>query len=116
MKRKTKSLLERTKLIAETITAVLPLAKIALVAAGVLALVMMFKVNKTEDEMDKYIAEYKVFQAKAEQATELADSLSQEIVIADNEARAAVSRAQVLGRQVNSLKNETLSMEERATV
>jgi len=73
---------------------------------------MMFKVNKTEDEMDKYIAEYKVFQAKAEQATELADSLSQEIVIADNEARAAVSRAQVLGRQVNSLKNETLSMEE----
>ena len=115
MKRKTKSLLERTKLIAETITAVLPLAKIALVAAGVLALVMMFKVNQTEDEMDKYIAEYKVFQQKAEVATELADSLKEEIVIADNEARAAVSRAQVLGRQVNSLKNETLSMEERAT-
>ena len=116
MKRTTKSLLERTKLIAETITAVLPLAKIALVAAGVLALVMMFKVNQTEDEMDKYIAEYKVFQKKAEVATELADSLKEEIVIADNEARAAVSRAQVLGRQVNSLKNETLSMEERATV
>ena len=115
MNRKTKSLLERTKLIAETITAVLPLAKIALVAAGVLALVMMFKVNQTEDEMDKYIAEYKVFQQKAEVATELADSLKEEIVIADNEARAAVSRAQVLGRQVNSLKNETLSMEERAT-
>ena len=115
MKRKTKSLLERTKLIAETITAVLPLAKIALVAAGALALVMMFKVNQTEDEMDKYIAEYKVFQQKAEVATELADSLKEEIVIADNEARAAVSRAQVLGRQVNSLKNETLSMEERAT-
>jgi hypothetical protein len=116
MKRKTKSLLERTKLIAETITAVLPLAKIALVAAGVLSLVMMFKVNKTEDEMDKYIAEYKVFQAKAEQATELADSLSQEIVIADNESRAAEGRAKVLSRQVSVLQNETLSMEERAEV
>ena len=116
MKRKTKSLLERTKLIAETITAVLPLAKIALVAAGVLGLVMMLKLNKQEDEMDKYIAEYKVFQQKAEVATALADSLSEEIVIADNESRAAESRAKILGRQVNSLKNETLSMEERAEV
>ena len=116
MKRKTKSLLERTKLVAETITAVLPLAKIALVAAGVLGLVMMLKLNKQEDEMDKYIAEYKVFQQKAEVATALADSLSEEIVIADNESRAAESRAKILGRQVNSLKNETLSMEERAEV
>lgn len=114
MKRKTKSLLERTKLIAETITAVLPLAKIALVAAGVLGLVMMLKLNKTEDEMDKYIAEYKVFQAKADSVTELADSLKVEIVIADNESRAAESRAKILGRQVNTLQNETLSMEERA--
>ena len=114
MKRKTKSLLERTKLIAETITAVLPLAKIALVAAGVLGLVMMLKFNQQEDEMDKYIAEYKVFQQKAEVATALADSLSEEIVIADNESRAAESRARVLGRQVSVLTTETLSMEERA--
>jgi len=114
MKRKTKSLLERTKLIAETITAVLPLAKIALVAAGVLGLVMMLKFNQQEDEMDKYIAEYKAFQQKAEVATALADSLSEEIVIADNESRAAESRARVLGRQVSVLTTETLSMEERA--
>lgn len=114
--KKAEKTLSRIKLVAETITAVLPLAKLAMVAMGVLALVMMFKVNKTEDEMDKYIAEYKVFQQKAEVATELADSLKVEIVIADNEARAAQSRAITLGRQVNSLKNETLSMEERATV
>jgi hypothetical protein len=116
MKRKTKSLLERTKLVAETITAVLPLAKLALVAAGVLGLVMMLKLNKQEDEMDKYIAEYKQFQAKADSVTELADSLKEEIVIADNESRAAESRAKILGRQVNALQNETLSMEERAEV
>ena len=72
--------------------------------------------SRSDDAMDKYIEEYKEFQAKADSVTELADSLKEEIVIADNEARVAQSRAQVLGRQVNSLKNETLSMAERAQV
>ena len=103
------------KLIMETITITAPIAKWMLLAAGVLGLVMYVK-NDSQDEMDKYIAEYKVFQAKAEAATELADSLKQEIVIADNESRAAESRAKVLSRQVNTLRDETLSMEERAEV
>jgi hypothetical protein len=64
----------------------------------------------------RYIAEYKVFQAKADSVTELADSLKAEIVVADNESRAAESRAKVLSRQVNTLRDETLSMEERAEV
>jgi uncharacterized phage infection (PIP) family protein YhgE len=72
--------------------------------------------STSDDAMDKYIEEYKQFQAKADSVTELADSLKAEIVIADNESRAAESRAKILGRQVNSLKNETLSMEERAEV
>lgn len=103
------------KLIMETITITAPIAKWMLLAAGVLGLVMYVK-NDSQDEMDKYIAEYKVFQAKAEAATELADSLKQEIVVADNESRAAESRARVLSRQVNTLRDETLSMEERAEV
>lgn len=103
------------KLIMETITITAPIAKWMLVAAGLLGVVMYVK-NDSQDEMDKYIAEYKVFQAKAEAATELADSLKQEIVIADNESRAAESRAKVLSRQVNTLRDETLSMEERAEV
>ena len=103
------------KLIMETITITAPIAKWMLIAAGVLGLVMYVK-NDSQDEMDKYIAEYKVFQAKAEAATELADSLKQEIVVADNESRAAESRARVLSRQVNTLRDETLSMEERAEV
>ena len=116
MKKKTKSLLERTKLIAETITAVLPLAKLALVAAGVLGLVMMLKFNKQEDEMDKYIAQYEAYQAKADSVTHLADSLKAEIVVADNESRAAEGRAKVLSRQVNSLRDETTNMMDRAAV
>jgi len=103
------------KLIMETITITAPIAKWMLTAAGLLGVVMYVK-NDSQDEMDKYIAEYKVFQQKAEAATELADSLKQEIVIADNESRAAESRAKVLSRQVNTLRDETLSMEERAEV
>ncbi len=86
------------------------LLSLLLVFAGVL----YWQDSTSDDAMDKYIEEYKQFQAKADSVTELADSLKEEIVIADNESRAAESRAKLLGRQVNSLKNETLSMEERA--
>ena len=90
----------------------LKLLGLLLVFAGIL----YWQDSTSDDAMDKYIEEYKEFQAKADSVTELADSLKEEIVIADNEARVAQSRAQVLGRQVNSLKNETLSMAERAQV
>jgi len=90
----------------------LKLLGLLLVFAGVL----YWQDSTSDDAMDKYIEEYKQFQAKADSVTELADSLKEEIIIADNESRAAESRAKLLGRQVNSLKNETLSMEERATV
>ena len=82
----------------------------------VFAAALYWQDSTSDDAMDKYIEEYKAFQAKADSVTELADSLKEEIVIADNESRAAESRAKILGRQVNSLKNETLSMEERAEV
>jgi membrane-associated HD superfamily phosphohydrolase len=79
------------------------------------AAVLYWQDSKSDDAMDKYIAEYKAFQAKADSVTELADSLKEEIVIADNESRAAESRAKILGRQVNSLKNETTNMIDRAS-
>jgi hypothetical protein len=86
------------------------LLALLLVFAGVL----YWQDSTSDDAMDKYIEEYKAFQAKADSVTELADSLKEEIVIADNESRAAESRAKILGRQVSALTNETLSMEERA--
>ena len=78
--------------------------------------VLYWQDSTSDDAMDKYIEEYKAFQAKADSVSEFADSLVVEIALADNEARAAQDRAKILGRQVNSLKNETLSMEERAEV
>lgn len=70
--------------------------------------------STSDDAMDKYISEYKKFQAQADSATKFADSLAQEIIIADNEARAAQSRASVYSKQVVSLKNETSSLKDRA--
>jgi len=81
----------------------------------VFAAALYWQDSTSDDAMDKYIAEYKAFQAKADSVTKLADSLKEEIVIADNESRAAEGRAQILGRQVNSLKNETSNMMDRAT-
>jgi len=80
------------------------------------ASILYWQDSTSDDAMDKYIDEYKQFQAKADSITELADSLKEEIIIADNESRAAQGRANILGRQVNTLRNETLSMEERAEV
>jgi small-conductance mechanosensitive channel len=81
----------------------------------VFGVAMYWQDATSQDKMDKYIEEYKQFQAKADSVTKLADSLKAEIVIADNESRAAEGRAQILGRQVNSLKNETSNMMERAS-
>lgn len=90
--------------------------KIKLVLVFLIFGVAMYLLDaNSQDKMDKYIAEYKTFQAKADSVTKLADSLKVEIVIADNESRAAEGRAQILGRQVNSLKNGTANMIERAS-
>jgi len=75
--------------------------------------VLYWQDSTSDDAMDKYIAEYKQFQAQADSASKFADSFAQEIVIADNEARAAQSRANVYSKQVVSLKNETSSLKDR---
>ena len=76
--------------------------------------VLYWQDSTSDDAMDKYISEYKKFQAQADSATKFADSLAQEIIIADNEARAAQSRASVYSRQATELKNETLNLMDRA--
>ena len=82
----------------------------------VFAGVMYWQDSTSDDAMDKYIKEYEAFQAKADSVSDFADGLVVEIAVADNEARATEDRAKILSRQVNDLRNETLSMEERAEV
>jgi hypothetical protein len=81
----------------------------------VFAAILYWQDSRNDDAMDKYINEYNQFQAKADSITKLADSLKVEIIIADKESRAAENRAQVLGTQVNSSKNKTVNMMERAS-
>ena len=107
MNKKVKLFLERTKLIAETITAILPFAKLALVAMGALALVMVVKYNGQQDKMDRYIAQYKEYKTQAEVTSRFADSLSTQITIQENKARAAERRATIAARKVNELKSQT---------
>ena len=78
------------------------------------AAVLYWQDSTSDDAMDKYISEYKKFQAQADSASKFADSLAQEVVIAENEARAAQSRAVVYSRQATELKNETLNLMDRA--
>lgn len=116
MKKNVKSFLERTKLIAETLTAVLPLAKLALVVAGVLGLVLVLRTNGKQDEMDRYIAQYKEYKAQAEATSKFADSLQVQINIQENETRAALSRAEVASRKANEYKSQTTTLLTQATV
>lgn len=107
MKPKVKKFLEQTKLIAETLSAVIPIAKLALVFAGVLGLVMIVKYNGQQDEMDRYIAQYKEYKAQAEATSKFADSLQTQITIQENETRAALSRAEVAARRAAEYKAQT---------
>jgi hypothetical protein len=81
----------------------------------VFAAILYWQDSRNDDAMDKYINEYNQFQVKADSITNLADSLKVELIIADKESRAAENRAQVLGTQVNSSKNKTVNMMERAS-
>jgi len=92
MNKKFKIFLEKTKLIAETITAILPLAKLALAAAGVLGLVLVIR-TADSSKAEQYAIEMRKFKTDAELASKFADSLAMQVVILENKARVAMSRA-----------------------
>lgn len=104
------------KLVAETLSAVIPLTKLILVAAGVLGLVMAVKYNGQQDAMDRYIAEYKEYKAKAEATSKFADSLKVQIDIQENETRAALARADIASRKANEYKSQTSTLITQASV
>ena len=76
--------------------------------------VLYWQDSTSDDAMDKYISEYKKFQAQADSASKFADSLAVEIDIAENEARAAEGRAGMFKKQAIESRNETMNMMDRA--
>jgi hypothetical protein len=116
MNKKMKSFLEKIKLLAETITVVLPLARMLLVAFGVLTLVLVVKYNGQQDKMDVYIAQYNEYKVKAEASSKFADSLMTKISIQENATRAAEARANIAAQRVTRYKAQTTSLVTTAAI
>lgn len=114
MKRNWKKLLENIKLGADTFTSVWPILKMVFMVAGTFFVAVMLVNTQKQDEMDNYIAMYNEYKTQAENTSKFADSLKTHITIAENNARAAESRAAVLGRQAASSRASTTELSERA--
>jgi hypothetical protein len=95
MNQKWKKLLEATKLTAETITALMPFIKMALVAFATFAIVMVVNTSYFDKKEQSYLAQMREFKEQSELASKYADSLKTEITIQENNARAAMTRAEV---------------------
>lgn len=80
----------------------------------VLVGILYWQDSANTDAMDKYISEYKKFQEQAEQATKYADSLAVQIVIAENEARAAEGRALMYKESAAQSRSVTQDLRARA--
>lgn len=114
MKKNWKKLLENIKLGAETFTAVWPILKMVFMVAGTFLVAVMIVNTQKQDEMDKYIAMYNEYKTEAENTSKFADSLKVHITIAENNARAAESRAAVYGRQAAASRASTEELSSRA--
>jgi len=101
MNQKWKKLLEATKLTAETITALMPFIKMALVAFATFAIVMVVNTSYFDKKEQSYLAQMREFKEQSELASKYADSLKTEITVQENNARAAVARAQTAQQEAN---------------
>lgn len=64
----------------------------------------------TKDDMEQYIQKYNTFKLQADAANQMVDSLKTVIVIEENEARAAIGRANVYATQVKTAKNQVVGL------
>lgn len=69
-----------------------------------------------QDEMDRYINGYNEYKTKAEATTRFADSLQTQILIQENETRAALSRAEVAATKASEYKSQTTTLIAQASV
>lgn len=87
--------------------------KLILGAAIAAALVFFIMDIKHQDEIEIYIENYKQFQADAEAASLLADSLKMEVEKSEQEAEEALERAADLAQDVRDLQVETNNLRNR---
>jgi small-conductance mechanosensitive channel len=68
------------------------------------------------DEMDRYINGYNEYKTKAEATTRFADSLQTQILIQENETRAAQARADMAAQRATQYKAQTVTLATAAAV
>jgi len=68
------------------------------------------KYSGTKDEMEQYIEKYNTFKTQADATNKMVDSLKTIIVIEENEARAAISRANGLATQAKVAKGQVIGL------
>lgn len=112
MKPKLKKFLEATKLTAETVTALMPFIKMALVAFATFAIVMVVNTSYFDKKEQSYLAQMREFKEQSELASKYADSLKTEIDVQETKANAAVARAETAQRLAESSRTRTAALRE----
>lgn len=102
-----KKFLEGTKLTAETITAVLPLIKIVLIATGTFVIAMIINTGIAEDREQQYLAQMRLFKEQSALASKYADSLAVEVKRQESIANAAKARATAAQREAELSRART---------
>lgn len=112
MNPKLKKFLEATKLTAETVTALMPFIKMALVAFATFAIVMVVNTSYFDKKEQSYLAQMREFKEQSELASKYADSLKTEIDVQETKANAAVARAETAQRLAESSRTRTAALRE----
>jgi len=93
-----------------------------LVAIATFAIVMVVNTNVMNNKEQSYLAQMREFKEQSELASKYADSLKTEVTIQENNARAAVARAEVAQREallsrtrVATLRGDVDSLKETIT-
>lgn len=68
------------------------------------------KYSGTKDQMEQYIEKYNTFKAQAESTNKMVDSLKTIIVIEQNEAHAAIDRADLYAAQAKTAKGKVVGL------
>jgi hypothetical protein len=107
-----KKFLESTKLTAETLTALMPYIKLVLTALATFAIVMVVNTSFFDKKEQSYLAKMREFKEQSELASKYADSLKTEITIQENEARVAISKAEVAQQAALLSRTRTAALRE----
>ena len=110
MNPKVKKLLERTKLTVKTITALPSFVKMLLVAVVTFLLVMLLNTGYFDKREQEYLAQMRNFKEQSEAASRYADSLKKQIIVQENNARVALSRAETAQREASVSRARVASL------